>query len=61
MVKAAYGRPAISSSIYSLLADYLYQYPTIHVKIFVGLDLYERSTRSLSMMDKLSPGSQHGL
>ena len=55
MVRAAYGRPAISSSIYFLLADYLYQHPTILVKIFVGVDLCERCTRSLSMMDKPFP------
>ena len=61
MVRAAYGRPAFSSSIYFLLADYLHQHPTILVKIFVGLDLCERCTRSLSMMDKLFPRSQHGL
>ena len=57
-VRAAYGRPAISGSIYFLLADYSYQHPTILVKIFVGLDLCERCTRSLSIMDKLFPGSK---
>ena len=61
MVRAAHGRPAISSSIYFLLADYLHEHPTILVKIFVGLDSCERSTRSLSMTDKLFPGCQHGL
>ena len=61
MVRAAYGIPAISSSIYFLLANYLYQHPTILVKIFVGLDLCESCTRSLSMMGKLFSGSQHGL
>ena len=61
MVRAAYGRPAFSSSIYFLLADYLHQHPTILVKIFVGLDLCERYTGSLSMMDKLFPRSQPGL
>ena len=61
MVRAAHGRPAVSSSIYFLLADYLYQHPAILVKSFVGLDLCERCTRSLSMMDNLFPGSQHGL
>ena len=40
MVRAAYGRPAISSSIYFLLADYLYQYPTTLVKIFIWLDIF---------------------
>ena len=61
MVRAANGRPAISSSIYFLLADYLHQHPTILVKMFVGLDLGECYTRSLSMMAKLFPRSQHGL
>ena len=40
MVRAAQGRPAISSSIYFLLADYLYQHPTTLVKIFIGLDIF---------------------
>ena len=40
MVRAAHGRPAISNSRYFLLADYLYQHPTILVKIFAGLDIF---------------------
>ena len=40
MVRAAHGRPAISSSIYFLLADYSYQHPRILVKNFIGLDIF---------------------
>ena len=65
MVRAAHGRSAISTSRYFLLADYLYQHPSILVKIFVGLDIFVSVAHKLrgeiSMMDKLFPGSQHGL
>ena len=42
LVRAAHGRPAVSSNLHFLLLDYLYQHPTIFMKTFVGLDIFVR-------------------